>query len=297
MNERHYVILEARGLLRAAGPDARTFLQGMVSNDVTKLGPERAIWSAFLTPQGKFLHEFFMTEEPGPGAESLLLDCEAARLDDLRGRLARYRLRAKIELTDVSADHAVAAIFGEGALEALGLPAELGAAKPFGGGIAYVDPRLAALGARAVLPRTGAQAALEGAGIAAATLAEYDALRIGLGVPDGSRDLEIERSPLLENGFDELHGIDWDKGCFMGQELTARTKYRALIKKRLLPVAIEGPAPEPGTQVTAAGKDAGVLRSSVDGVGLALLRLEHLEAPLRAGAARLTAKKPDWLDI
>jgi hypothetical protein len=109
--------------------------------------------------------------------------------------------------------------------------------------------------------------------------------------------LDVERSPLLENGFDELHGIDWDKGCFMGQELTARTKYRALIKKRLLPVAIEGPAPEPGTPVTAAGKDAGVLRSSVDGVGLALLRLEHLEAQLSAGEARLTAKKPDWVDI
>jgi folate-binding protein YgfZ len=297
VSERHYVILEARGLLRAAGADARSFLQGMVSNDVTKVGPERAIWSAFLTPQGKFLHEFFMTEEPGAGAEPLLLDCEAARLDDLRARLARYKLRAEVELTDVSADHAVAAIFGEGALEALGLPAEVGAAKSFGGGIAYVDPRLAELGARALLPRAGAQAALEGAGIAAATAADYDTLRMGLGVPDGSRDLEVERSPLLENGFDELHGVDWDKGCFMGQELTARTKYRALIKKRLLPVAIEGPAPEPGTQVTAAGKDAGVLRSSVDGVGLALLRLEHLDAQLSAGEARLTAKKPDWLDI
>jgi hypothetical protein len=297
MSAGHYVILEARGLLRAAGPDARSFLQGMVSNDVTKVGSERAIWAAFLTPQGKFLHEFFMTEEPGPGAESLLLDCEAARLDDLRGRLARYRLRAKIELTDVSTDYTVAAIMGDGALEALGLPTEIGTAKAFGGGIAYVDPRLAGLGARAVLPRAGAQAALEGAGLAAAKLTDYDTLRIGLGVPDGSRDLEVERSPLLENGFDELHGIDWDKGCFMGQELTARTKYRALIKKRLLPVAIEGPAPEPGTPVTAAGKDAGVLRSSVDGVGLALLRLEHLEAQLSAGEARLTAKKPDWVKV
>jgi hypothetical protein len=269
----------------------------MVSNDVTKLGPDRALWSAFLTPQGKFLHEFFMTEEPGAGAAALLLDCEAARLDDLRGRLARYKLRAEIELSDVSADHAVAAIFGDGALEALGLPVEVGAATPFGDGIAFVDPRLTGLGARAVLPRAGAQAALEGAGFVAASLADYDVLRIGLGVPDGSRDLEIERSPLLENGFDELHGIDWDKGCFMGQELTARTKYRALIKKRLVPVTIEGPTPEPGTQITAAGKNAGVLRSSVDGIGLALIRLDHLEAPLLAGEARLTAKKPDWVKV
>jgi folate-binding protein YgfZ len=297
MSTGHYIILEARGLLRVAGPDARSFLQGMVSNDVTKVGPGRTVWSAFLTPQGKFLHEFFMTEEPGAGPDSLWLDCEAARLDDLRSRLKRYKLRANIELTDISPEHAVAAIFGSSALEALGLPAEIGAAKTFGAGVAYVDPRLAGLGARAVLPRAEAQAALEGAGLAAATQSDYDALRIGLGVPDGSRDLEIERSPLLENGFDELHGVDWDKGCFMGQELTARTKYRALIKKRLVPVTIEGPAPEPGTQVTAAGKNAGVLRSSVDGVGLALLRLEHLEAPLLAGEAQLTAKKPNWLVI
>ena len=290
-----YTILEARGLLRADGPDARSFLQGMVSNDVTKVTPERALWSAFLTPQGKFLHEFFMTEEPG--GDGLLLDCEVARLDDLRGRLMRYKLRADVELTDVSADHTVAAIFGAGGLEALGLPAGLGAVKPFGEGIVYVDPRLAGLGARAVLPRAGAEAALEGAGFAAAALADYDALRIESGVPDGSRDLEVERSPLLENGFDELHGVDWDKGCFMGQELTARTKYRALIKKRLMPVVIEGPAPEPGTQITAEGKDAGVLRSSVDGAGLALLRLDRLDAPLVAGGARLTPKKPDWLAI
>ncbi len=290
-----YTILETRGLLRAAGPDARSFLQGMVSNDVTKVGPECAVWSAFLTPQGKFLHEFFMTEEPG--GEALLLDCEAARLDDLCSRLTRYKLRANVELTGVSADHTVAAIFGVGALEALGLPAELGVTTPFGGGVIFVDPRLAGLGARAVLPQAGAEAVLEDAGFAAAAPASYDTLRIELGVPDGSRDLEVERSPLLENGFDELHGVDWDKGCFMGQELTARTKYRALIKKRLLPVAIEGPAPEPGTQVTAEGKDAGVLRSSVDGMGLALLRLDRLEAPLLAGEARLTPKKPDWMAL
>ena len=142
-------------------------------------------------------------------------------------------------------------------------------------------------------------AALQGAGLAPAGPTDYDALRIRLGVPDGSRDLEVERSTLLENGFDELGGIDWDKGCFMGQELTARTKYRGLVKKRLVPVEIDGPAPAPGTPVTADGKDAGVVRSVADGLGLglALIRLEHLEAPLSAGAARLTVRKPAWMKI
>ncbi len=301
MSAGHYVILKARGLLAAAGPDARAFLQGMVSNDMDKLSPERALWAAFLTPQGKFLHEFFLTLEPGaePGTEAVadrvLLDCEAARLDDLRGRLGRYKLRARIELEDVSATYGVAAIFGDGALDALGLPAQAGCTTAFAGGLAYVDPRLPELGARAVLPKAGAAAALEGAGFAPGSFVHYDRLRIGLGVPDGSRDLEVERSPLLENGFDELGGIDWDKGCFMGQELTARTKYRALTKKRLLPVEIDGPVPAPGTPVTAAGKDAGVMRSAADGLGLALIRLEHLEAPLSAGSARLTATKPGWM--
>jgi folate-binding protein YgfZ len=225
----------------------------------------------------------------------VLLECEAARLDDLRGRLGRYKLRARVEFEDVSATYAIAAIFGEGALDALGLPAQAGQAATFAGGLAYVDPRLPELGARAVLPKAEAAATLEGAGFAPGTFGHYDRLRIGLGVPDGSRDLEVERSALLENGFDELHGIDWDKGCFMGQELTARTKYRALTKKRLLPVRIDGPVPAPGTPVTAEGKDAGVMRSAADGLGLALIRLEHLEAPLSAGAARLTPTKPAWM--
>ena len=293
MADLYGLLLETRGVLRVAGEDRRDFLQGVVSNDVAKAGPERAIWSAFLTPQGKFLHEFFLIE----WQDAYLLDCEAARIADLRRRLAIYKLRSKVSVEDASDDFAVAALFGEGTSTTLGLPETPGSAAPFGGGLAYTDPRLAALGARALLPKADAAAALEAAGCAAAGLDDYDRLRISLGVPDGSRDLEVEKSILLENGFDELHGVDWDKGCFMGQELTARTKYRALIKKRLLPVEIDGPAPAPGTPVLAGGKEAGVMRSATDGLGLALLRLEYLDkddAALTAGEARLTPRKPDW---
>jgi folate-binding protein YgfZ len=294
MSDLRALVLDARGVLRVAGEDRLDFLQGIVSNDVAKAAPDRALWSAFLTPQGKFLHEFFLAE----WQDGFLLDCEAARLADLQRRLSIYKLRSKVALEDVSADFAVAVLFGPGALEALGLAEAPGSAAPFAGGLAYTDPRLAALGARALLPREGAAAALEAAGFQPAALADYDRLRISYGVPDGSRDLEVEKSILLENGFDELHGVDWDKGCFMGQELTARTKYRALIKKRLLPVEIDGPAPAPGTPITAGGKEAGVMRSATDGLGLALLRLEALEGdashPLTAGDATLTPKKPDW---
>jgi hypothetical protein len=194
----------------------------------------------------------------------------------------------------------VAAAFGGNAGARLGLPADLGAATPFGDGIAYVDPRLAELGARLILPRSAGTRALEDAGLAQAEPADYDRLRLSLGVPDGSRDLPIEKAILLEAGFDELNGIDWDKGCYMGQELTARTKYRGLIRKRLMPVKLEGPLPDSGTVVKLGDQDAGEIRSGRGDLALALLRLEvvseaaKIGAPLMAGAARVTPTKPDW---
>jgi folate-binding protein YgfZ len=285
----------ARGLIRIEGADARPFLQGIVSNDVNKVSPSRAVYAAFLTPQGKYLHDFFIAELDG----ALAIDCEAERRDDLLRRLSRFKLRSKVSLAPGPERHAVALIYGAGALAALGLPAERGSAKPFAGGTVYADPRLAEIGARAILPAEAGRAALTAAGIAPGAAADYETARIELGLPDGSRDLEIEKSTLLESGFDELAGVDWDKGCYMGQELTARTHYRALIKKRLVPVRIEGPPPAPGTPVLAGESEVGVMRSAGDGAGLALLKIEVLSATaaLRAGEARIEPRKPFWLRI
>jgi folate-binding protein YgfZ len=292
MADAAFVLLADRGVLAVSGPDRRPFLQGLLSNDVDKVGPAAARYAAFLTAQGKYLHDFMIID----GGESLWLDAEAARLDDLKKRLSIYRLRAKVAL-DEKPDLAVAVVFGEDAAAALGLPSAPGAARPFGDGIVCVDPRLATLGARAILPRETARAGLTDAGLAEVDFGAYDRLRLSLGIPDGSRDLILEKSILLESGFDELNGIDWQKGCYIGQELTARTKYRGLIKKRLMPVRIEGPAPPPGTIVAVDGKDVGEMRSSRDGMGLALLRIEPVTADRRltAGEARITAMKPDWM--
>lgn len=290
-----YLLPEQRGLLAIGGEDRRSFLQGLVSNDVTRVAPDRAIWTALLTPQGKYLHDFFIAEI----GDSLHLDCEAARRQDLLRRLSLYKLRSKVTVTDVTDNHAVALAFGEGAFAALGLPAEPGHARAIGGGIAFVDPRLAALGARAILPRASAEATLRGAGLEAGDPGAYDHLRIAQGVPDGSRDLKIEKAILLENGFDELNGIDWDKGCYMGQELTARTRYRGLVRKRLMPVRVDGPVPEAGAAIMLGDKEAGEIVSTADGLALAMMRLEFLEpapAPgsFSVGAARLTPVKPGW---
>jgi hypothetical protein len=303
MSRPRALILPHRGVLKLTGPDVRSFLQGIVSNDVDRVSTDRAVWAAFLTPQGKFLHEFYLIEAPDAADSNedqpvLLLDCEKARRDDLLRRLSLYKLRAQVALADADQDYAVAALFGEDAFDALGLPEDNpGRAVPFAGGRAYVDPRLADLGARAVLPRAGSEAALATAGFAPAEVEAYDRLRIALGVPDGSRDLEVEKSLLLESGFEELNGLDWDKGCYMGQELTARVKYRGLVKKRLLPVRIEGPVPAPGTPVRCGDRDGGIVRSTAGKMALALLRLEYLDddaAPLTAGEARLTPVRPEW---
>ncbi len=284
-----------RGLIRIEGADARPFLQGIVSNDVNKVSPARAVYAALLTPQGKYLHDFFIAELDG----ALWLDCEAARRDDLLRRLSRYKLRSKIALATAPETHAVALVYGGGALAALGLSAERGTAKALAGGVAYADPRLAEIGARAILPVEAGRAALAAAGIAAGDPADYERSRLELGLPDGSRDLEIEKSILLESGFDELAGVDWDKGCYMGQELTARTHYRALIKKRLVPVRIDGPTPAPGTPILAGEAEVGVMRSASDRAGLALLKIDSITEgpPLAAGAARIEPKKPFWLKL
>ena len=287
-----YAILPDRALIGIEGPDARNFLQGIITNDVTRIGPDRAVYAALLTPQGKFLHEFVMVEMAAVSGGTLLVDCEAARRDDLIRRLTMYRLRAKATIAPRD-DLAVAAGFGEGALSSLDLPDEPGAARALDGGVAATDPRLAALGARLYAP----PAALEAVGLAPATAEEYDALRLTLGIPAGSRDLGIEKATLLDNNFEDLNGVDWKKGCYVGQEVTARMHYRGLIRKRLVPVRIEGPMPTPGEPVTAGEKEVGEMRSGFGDGGLALLRIDALKGgtPLRAGQATITPQVPQWL--
>jgi folate-binding protein YgfZ len=295
MQELGYVLLGSRGLVTVGGPDRATFLQGLISNDIQRVASDRAIWAALLTPQGKYLHDFFISEIGGV----YFLDCERERLMDLGQRLSKYKLRAKIDL-GIAENHIVAVLPGVAALGRAGLPAEPGAARAVSGGTLYVDPRLAEAGARAVLAKAGGESLLQELGFVAGNLGDYERLRLEYGLPDGSRDMVVEKAILLESNFDELHGVDWHKGCYMGQELTARTKYRGLVKKRLMPVDIAGDAPPPGTQVLLDDKDAGELRTASDGKGLALLRLEQLERAmkgegvLKAGAATLTPRKPGW---
>lgn len=273
-----------RAVLSLSGDDRFSFLQGLVSNDVNKAA-ERAIWAAFLTPQGKFLYDLFVVAQ----GDTLLVDVEAGRAEEFRKKLSLYKLRAKVAIAPTGLS--VFAVTDAGALGLAGTP---GLSQSFGDGIAYVDPRLTDLGARVVL---SSDQALVAAGLEAGEPALWDAARIAAGIPDGSRDMAVDKALLLENGFDELGGVDFEKGCYMGQELTARTKYRGLVKKRLLPVTVEGAVPPPGTVLTVGGAEAGEMRSSCGQEGLALVRLEHLNDTLLADGATIRARVPHWVKL
>lgn len=294
--QKSFVALDDRGFLAVAGPDARSFLQGVITNDVNKARPGQAIYAAVLTPQGRFLHDFFIVELDGV----LFLDVAKRKLDDLRALLLKYRLRAKVEIDDVSKLFRTIALLGDGPHDSQALHGFEGRGGPFAAGFCYVDPRYAGIGARAMLPASSIEA-LGNADFAATDRMAYENLRLYFGIPEGTVDLVAEKSLPMEANLDLLNGIDWAKGCYVGQELTARMHYRALLKKRLLPVEIEGEVPEIGTPVTYDGQDAGEMRSGMGDQGIALLRLELVvaavkaERPLLAGDSKLTPKHPPWL--
>lgn len=267
-------LLPRRGVLRLEGEDRGAFLQGLISNDIALCQPAQPLYAALLTPQGKFLHDLFIFDDDG----AFLIDCESDRADDLMKRLRMYKLRAKITLEDARTTHKILAAWGDGLAPDGFLP----------------DPRLPALGWRAILPDTALPAQT-------ATEDDYDAHRLALGVPDGSRDMLIEKSTLLECNMDRLRAISWTKGCYMGQELTARMHYRGLVKKRLYPVSIEGTLPDAGMAVMNGDEDIGDMRSACGNTGMALLNIEKAGAamqsktPLTCSGAKLVPFMPDWL--
>jgi folate-binding protein YgfZ len=298
--QKSFVLLDERGVVRVSGPDARSFLQGLVTNDVNRAVFGRVLYAALLTPQGRYLHDFFIVALPDEGGESLYLDCERKRTADLVARLTTYKLRSKVTIEDATNRFRVIALLGDGPHDSEALHGFEGRGGPFAGGVCYVDPRYAGVGARALLPATGLDELME-SGFVQQEPEYYERLRIYYGLPDGSRDLPVEKALPLENNFDHLNAIDWQKGCYVGQELTARTHYRALVRKRMLPVEIEGELPPFGAPVMDADRAIGEMRSSFDGYGIAFLRMEDLdsavaaERPLTAGTATLKVLHPGWL--
>lgn len=258
----HATLLADRAVLSISGPEARGFLQGLITNDIEAANPGRPIYAALLTPQGKILFDFLIFEQDG----ALLLDVAAPQRAPLQKRLTMYRLRAKVDIAACD-DLAVAADWSE----------------------AGSDPRNPALGSREIV-----SANLEaGAG-------DYLAHRLSLGIPE-SADFGQDKMFALDADLDELHGVAFDKGCYVGQELTARMKHRGTARKRLLPIeTLDGAAlPDIGSAVTADGRDIGEISSAYGTRGFALIRLDRLDeadgAATRVGDTAVRVVKPSWL--
>lgn len=270
-------LLSDRAVLSVAGPEARAFLQGLVTADMTQVRAAEAGYAALLTPQGKILFEFLIAEaEP----DRFLIDAAAARSADLIKRLMIYRLRTKVEIA--REDRLVVAAFWNG--NGIETPE---------GGIAFADPRLAALGRRVIATR----AALAGL---PDSPARYHAHRIALGVPD-SADLPPDQIFALDAGLEQLNGVSFRKGCYVGQEVTARMKHRATARRRFLIATMDAPLPPPGTAIAAGGRDIGVLATGEGDTALALVRLDRLAhangADTVCAGHTVTLRKPDWLAV
>lgn len=261
--------LTQRGLLRVSGASARSFLQGLVTNDIERVSETTPIYAALLTPQGKFLHDFLIAQL----GDALMLDLEVERLADLLRRLKMYRLRAAVDLVDISNELTVYALFGA---ETDGLGDQLP-------GTFIRDPRSPMLGHRLYStsdPRLDLQTL--GANIVGPDV--YDAFRIAAGVPDGSRDIPVEKAFPLEYGFDSLGAVSYEKGCYIGQELTARTHNRGKVKKALFRVLFETDAPAPGTTIRSGDAEVGEILTSAGQYGLAHLRIDAAETSLQLHA-------------
>lgn len=262
--------LEDRAVIAVTGPEARNFLQGLITNDVERLAPGNSVYAALLTPQGKILFDFFLVE--GDGA--ILIDCLATARDALLKRLSMYKLRAKVAL-EPRDQLAVLAEWDGGHAKYT---------------IAYPDPRVPALGTRAIVARGEMHVGLLRADA-------YHAQRLALGVPEAT-DFGSDKMFALDADLDELHAIDFQKGCYIGQELTARMKHRGTARKRLLP-AIGAALPPADTSVRAGEKDIGEITASYGDRGFALIRLDRLDeaqdAPVSAGSSAVELIKPSWL--
>jgi folate-binding protein YgfZ len=279
-------LLPDRGVIKIAGDDARRFLNGLVTNDMAKVTPASAAYAALLTPQGKIIADFIVAEVDPAEGSGFFLDCPKALSSAVVEKLNFYKLRAKVMVEDLSEVLGVMAFWPGETLSEYGL--------------SYADPRLPALGTRAMLPpHLAAEAAADLS--AALTDAEaYEAHRIALGVPRGGMDFSYGGTFPHEADMDQLAGVDFDKGCYVGQEVVSRVEHRSNARSRVVPIVYDEASPMAGLPVTAGEKTIGTMGSAIGGRGLALLRLDRIAdaladgTPLMAGNIALRAVKPDW---
>ena len=266
--------LPDRGVVKVSGVDARDFLNGLVTTDVALLHPGLGRFGALLTPQGKITVDFLITEAPSGHGGGFLIDCPRALAQSLADKLGFYKLRAKVAVENLS-DSLV-----PGSLGVLAAWDGEPAMKP---DLAFADPRAAALGWRILVPEQLAQKAADAIGAELVDSSAYDAHRIASGVPRGGLDFMYGDAFPHETNMDRLHGVDFDKGCYVGQEVVSRMQHRGTARTRTVRIILDGPSPEPGAAVLAGDKPVGTMGSTAGHNGLALIRTDRAADALAAG--------------
>jgi tRNA-modifying protein YgfZ len=279
-------LLPERGVVKVAGETARSFLNGLVTADMAAVTPASPRYAALLTPQGKIIVDFIIVEASAEDGGGFFLDCPRALSPTLAERLDFYKLRAKIIVENLSDGLGVAAIWdGAGASEY---------------GLIYPDPRLAALGQRMILPPHVFGEAAADMGATPVEASAYEAHRIALAVPRGGQDFIYNDAFPHEADMDQLGGVDFDKGCFVGQEVVSRMEHRGNARTRAVAVTFDDFAPECGAPVLAGEKSAGMMGSSARGRGIAIVRLDRVAdalaagLPVTAGGLAIRPRKPEW---
>ncbi len=278
-------LLPDRGVLKVAGADARHFLNGLVTNDTAKVAPNSACFAALLTPQGKIVVDFILAEAKAADGGGFFFDCPRALVSTLVEKLTFYKLRAKVSVENLSETLGVMAVWGDAELSEYGL--------------SYADPRLPALGTRTILPPDAVDEAAADLGAKLVDADAYDAHRIALGVPRGGMDFTYGDTFPHEADMDQLAGVDFQKGCYVGQEVVSRVEHRGSARSRLIPVAFDEFAAAAGP-VMAGDKEVGTLLSTAKARGIAMVRLDRATdalaagTPLTCGNIPLHLVKPVW---
>jgi tRNA-modifying protein YgfZ len=266
--------LPDRGVVKVDGEDARNFLNGLVTTDATRLAPGLGRFGALLTPQGKIIMDFLITEAPPGHAGGFLIDCPRALAQTLADKLGFYKLRAKVTVENLS--------------DSLGVMAAWGGEPAMRPDLAFADPRDAALGWRILAPEALAREVADQIGADLVEDTVYDALRIASGVPRGGLDFTYGDAFPHETNMDRLHGVDFDKGYYVGQEVVSRMEHRGTARTRTVKVLLDGPRPEAGATILAGDKPVGTIGSTSDRNGLALIRTDRVADALQSGLS-LTA--------
>jgi tRNA-modifying protein YgfZ len=279
-------LLSDRGVVKVAGGDARRFLDGLVTASIETVTTTNARYCALLTPQGKIIVDFIVARPEED--DHYFLDCPRALAPTLVQRLNFYKLRAKVIVEDLS--------------DTLGVMAFWDGTDTGAPGLSYNDPRLPALGQRCMIAPHLVDKIVAGLGASLVDAAEYDAHRIALGVPRGGSDFIYDDAFPHEADMDQFGGVDFDKGCFVGQEVVSRMEHRGTARTRVVPVTFDGPPPEAGVTVMAGDHRLGMMGSGSGAIGrgLATLRLDRVAdamasaTPLIAGGIAIRPVKPDW---